>query len=237
MKPTRYLAVLFFAGVSAAVLYLSLRRHSASQYPKKIFPAAKSDLPTNLTYLCQRKKAPCVIDFTASAQCGYSGADLPGSSGAMAANLERFVSACGMYGWKQDGNIYIVKPKQEADSALNVQVGPVQERLTSSELISELCTSAHLIWFTPDDLGLRGDDSKSRPQKEAPQKVIYHLTRAPLRDSLIQAAKQSGHSYWLVNRQPDNKSLKYTGPIFGCRANDLDSTARYVRRTRAQTDE
>lgn len=191
-------------------------------------PVLKADLPTYLTYLCQNKHSSCVIDFTASTHCDLVGDDLPLDPGTLSANLDRFTSACTMYQWRKDGDIYLVKPSLPSDSALGVQTGPIRESLSASELIAGLCNRSRLLCVGPDDINvLRPAGAKAQPLREKEPVADYDLPKDTFINNLIRAAKQSGHSYWLVERRPPNPAEVPTGPIFEYRANDLNTTRRY----------
>jgi hypothetical protein len=194
------------------------------------FVPATADLATQLTYLCEAKRSPCVIDFTAPSLCDLNPDTVSWNAETMGANLDRFVSACPMYRWERDGEIFVVQPRKQSDSSLNVQVGPVRGSFETSGLLANLCTAAHFPWegvSTP--MGLRSANPKFQPPEEAPAPVgDFTLPRGPFIKDLIRAAKQSGHSYWLVQRHPPDPRMSYQGALYHCRTEDLNSKKRYI---------
>jgi hypothetical protein len=125
-----------------------------------------------------------------------------------------------MYQWEKNGRIYVVKPKLPSDSPLGVQTGPLHESLAASALIDRLCYMSRLRCGGPNPLSGLGARGQAPPEKEPV--ADYILPHDTFINNLIRAAKQSGHSYWLVERQ-----YAPTGLTFEYRANDLDSKKRY----------
>lgn len=200
------------------------------QVTERPIPLPKPDLSTNLTYLCQNKQVSCVIDFTAPPECALNGADLPMSAEPMNIVLDRFTSACTLYRWEKQGNTFVVEPKLPTDRSLAVQTGPIRELLSSSDLMRRLCGMTNLPWDEAWTGGLRSA-GPAMVQEESVPRVDFNLARASFKTNLIRAANQSGHSYWLIARYPGNPLATYTGPMYECRANDLNSKIRYISRS------
>lgn len=207
-------AILF----QAYQLRLSKDRGRASNVAQNLVqgvagPPLSLDIANELVLFCKKNNASCVIDFTAKTLCSSRLPELLNHIETLDERLDRFVSICAMYHWKKDGDVYVIEPRNKSDSALNIPVGPITNTCSAYSLMQEFHFSAVLP--SRGSHGFFGGGLASMPK--VGRKVSYTLPRDTFKNNLIRAAKQSGRTYWVVRRSPDN--------TFEFQANDFDSAS------------
>lgn len=157
-------------------------------------PSSAMFCRTYLHATCARLNATCVVDFSSPdgelMECRLP--DKLFSTQQPEQNFDTLIKEHPGFQWEKIDGIYLIKPRNDKDSALTPTVGPVKGLTTTPrELMNKVFYQAN--FKAPNTTGHAGDASDLHQHART-----FNVKKANFRDFIIRAARQAPHTFWFV---------------------------------------